>query len=120
MSSSAERLLQALLDIKGEIARQIRPVEEQIVQANIEHLKQTFEQEKNKLEECRDGIDRKILECRLHIEEYERTRSHLHTLKERFSRLGAEPLLLPDSLPMTDLGEIIKERLEHLKSQGKL
>ena len=42
---SYERLLQALQDMKNEIAKQIRPVEEQIVQANVEHLRQTFSQE---------------------------------------------------------------------------
>jgi len=116
---SYEHLLQALLDIKGEIAKQIRPVEEQIFQANIDHLKQTFERDKNKLDECLDGIDRKIAGCCQHIEEYERIRSHLHTLNEKLSHLGAEPLPLPDSLPTIDPEEITKGRLEHLRSQGK-
>ena len=46
---SYERLLQALQDMKSEIAKQIRPVEEQIIQANIEHLRQTFSQESRRL-----------------------------------------------------------------------
>ena len=36
---SYERLLQALLDMKNEIAKKVRPVEEQIVQANADHIK---------------------------------------------------------------------------------
>ena len=35
---SYERLLQALQDMKSEIAKQIRPVEEQIIQANVRSL----------------------------------------------------------------------------------
>jgi len=117
---SYERLLQALLDMKHEIAKQIRPVEEQIVQANVDYLKQTFDREKNRLGECLGEIDQKILGCRLHLEEYERTCSQLNTLNERLTRMGAESLPLPDSLPTTDLGDIIRGRLEHLKSQGRI
>ena len=36
---SYERLLQTLPDMKNEIAKKIRPVEEQIVQANVDHIK---------------------------------------------------------------------------------
>ena len=49
---SYERLLQALQDMKSEIAKQIRPVEEQIIQANVYHLRQTFQQESRKLSKC--------------------------------------------------------------------
>lgn len=117
---SYERLLQALLYMKNEIAERIRPVEERIVQANSNHLKQMFDHEKNKLDQCMSGIDQKILDCRQHISEYDRTRSYLNTLNERLSRLGVDPLPIPDPLPMTDLGGVITARMDLLRSQGRL
>jgi hypothetical protein len=40
--------------------------------------------------------------------------------REKLSQLGAESLPLPDGLPTLDLGEIVRERIEHLRSQGKI
>src|SRR4030095_4368382 len=54
---SYERLLQALQDMKNEIAKKIRPVEEQIIQANVDHLRQTFSQESRRLTKCLEEID---------------------------------------------------------------
>jgi len=118
--SSHERLLQALFDMKTAIVKQIRPLEEQIVQTNIDYLKETFDREHNKLNECLDGIDQKLMDCHLHMEEYQQVCSSLHILNERLSRLGAEALPISDSLPTADLGEIIRKRLEHLRYQGKI
>jgi chromosome segregation ATPase len=117
---SYERLLQALQDMKNEIAKQIRPVEEQIIQANVDHLRQSFNQEARRLNKCLDEIDDNILACRQYLEDFERIRSSLHALNEKLSQLGAESLQVPDGLPISDLGEIIRQRIEHLKNQGKL
>jgi chromosome segregation ATPase len=117
---SFERLLQALQDMKGEIAKQIRPVEEQIIQANVDHLRQTFNQESRKLTKCLEEIDDNIMACRQYLQDYERIRSSLHGLNEKLSQLGAEALQVPDSLPTGDLGEIVRQRIEHLRSQGKI
>ena len=117
---SFERLLQALQDMKNEIAKQIRPVEEQIIQANVDHLRQTFAQESRRLCKCLEEIDENILACRQYLEDYERIRSNLHNLNEKISQLGADALVLPDGLPTLDLGEIVRDRIEYLKSQGKV
>src|SRR6266536_5066006 len=117
---SYERILQALQDMKNEIAKQIRPVEEQIIQANVDHLRQTFTQESRRLCKCLEEIDDNILACRQYLEDYERIRSNLHNLNEKISQLGAESLVLPDGLPTLDLGEIVRERIEYLRSQGKI
>ena len=53
--------------MKGEIAKQIRPVEEQIIQANVEHLRQTFSQESGRLSKCLEEIDDNILACRQYL-----------------------------------------------------
>jgi len=117
---SYERLLQALQDMKSEIAKQIRPVEEQIIQANVEHLRQSFSQESRRLCKCLEEIDDNILACRQYLQEFERIRSSLYGLNEKLTQLGAESIPIPDGLPTTDLGEIIRQRIEYLRSQGKI
>jgi len=117
---SYERLLQALQDMKGEIAKQIRPVEEQIIQANVDHLRQAFTSESRRLAKCLEEIDDNILACRQYLQDYERIRSSLHGLNEKISQLGAESLQIPDSIPTTDLGEVVRQRIEHLRAAGKI
>jgi primosomal protein N'' len=117
---SYERLLQALQDMKSEIAKQIRPVEEQIIQANVEHLRQTFGQESRRLSKCLEEIDDNILACRQYLQDYERIRSSLYGLNEKLTQLGAQSIQVPDGLPTTELGEIVRERIDFLKSQGKI
>ena len=117
---SYERLLQALQDMKNEIAKQIRPVEEQIIQANVDHLRQTFTQESRRLTKCLEEIDDNILACRQYLQDYERIRSSLHGLNEKLTQLGAESIQVPDGLSNADLGEIVKQRIENLRSQGKV
>lgn len=117
---SYERLLRALLDIKNEIVKQLRPLEEQIIRANIEHLRQTFEHEKKRLEECFVAIDQKLLDCRQPLEEHERIRARLQTLNDKMSRLGESPLPVPESLPTEDLAVLIKQRLDQLKAEGRI
>lgn len=117
---SYERLLQALQDMKTEIAKQIRPVEEQIIQANVDHLRQAFAQESRKLNKCLEEMDGNILACQRDLHEYERIRSALHGLNEKISQLGAEQIQVPESLTSSDLGEIIRQRIDSLRSQGKI
>ena len=64
---SYERLLQALRDMHKEIEERIRPVEEQIVQAEVDYLKGQFEQQQNALADYLGKIDQKILECQSHL-----------------------------------------------------
>ena len=117
---SYERLLQALQDMKAEIAKQIRPVEEQIIQANVEHLRQTFNQESRRLIKCLEEIDDNILACGQYLLDYDRIRSSLHSLNEKLCQLGADSIRVPDGLPSADLGEIVRQRIEQLRSQGKV
>jgi primosomal protein N'' len=117
---SFERLLQALQDMKSEIAKQIRPVEEQIIQANVDYLRQTFTQESRRLCKCLEEIDDNILACRQYLEDYERIRSNLHNLNEKISQLGAESLVRAVGLPNMVFGVIFRERIENIRAQGKI
>ena len=117
---SFERLLQALNDMKNEIAKQIRPVEEQIIQTNIEDLRHSFNEESCNLNKCLESIDDNILRCRQYFQDYERIRSSLNELNEKLSHMGADPFPVPDILPTSDFGERVQQRLEYLRSQGKI
>ena len=117
---SYERLLQALQDMKSEIAKQIRPVEEQIIQANVDHLRQTFSQETRRLSKCIEEVDDNILACRQYLQEHERIRSSLQALNQKMTQLGAEGSQIPDGLSTEDIGEIVRQRIDHLRSQGKI
>jgi len=117
---SFERLLHALNDMKNEIAKQIRPVEEEMIQANVEHLRHSFNEERSDLNKCLESIDENILGCRQYFQDYERIRSSLNELNEKLSQLGAEPIAVPDILPTTDFDERVQQRFEYLRSQGKI
>jgi hypothetical protein len=78
------------------------------------------EDEARRLNTCLEEIDHRLLDCRKYLDEYDRVRSTLQTLNEQLSRLGGEPLPVVDGLPTHDLGEIIKKRIEHMRSQGKM
>lgn len=117
---SFERLLQALHDMKGEIAKQIRPVEEQIIQTDVEHLRHSFDEESRNLNKCLEEIDDNILACRQHLQDYEHIRSGLDELNEKLGQMGAERIAVPDGLPTIEFDEIVQQRLEYLRSQGKI
>ena len=73
-----------------------------------------------RISQCIQDIDHRLLDCRKSLEEYRRLRSTLRTINNKLSRLGAEPLKVADELAGQDLSEIIKSRLDHFKSCGKI
>jgi septation ring formation regulator EzrA len=113
---SYERLLQALQDMKNEIAKQMRPVEEQIIQANVDHLRQAFSQEHQRLSKCLEEIDDNIQATQKYLEDYERIRSSLFALNEKLTQLGADPIVISEGSPTSDLGDIMQQRIEKLRS----
>jgi chromosome segregation ATPase len=117
---SYERLLQALRDMHKEIEERIRPVEEQIVQAEADHLKGQFEQRQNALADCLGKIDQKILDCQSHLAESHRIHGDMNKLNEQLARLGSGALPVPDLVPVGSLPDLIMRRIENLRSQGKL
>ncbi len=117
---SFERLLLALQDMKTEITKQIRPVEEQLIQTNIEHLRHSFNEESQNLNKCMEEIDDNILACRKYWQDYERISSELDAANEKLIQMGIEPVSVPDRLSSGDFAEALQRRIEHLRSQGKL
>jgi hypothetical protein len=78
------------------------------------------EGEARRISECIQEIDHRLLDCRKSLEEYSRLRTTLRTINGQLSRLGAETLALADDLPTQDLSEVIRSRIDHFKSTGKI
>jgi hypothetical protein len=73
-----------------------------------------------RISQCIQDIDHRLLDCRKSLEEYSRLRSTLRTINHKLSRLGAEPLKVADELATHDLSEMIKSRIDHFRSTGKI
>jgi hypothetical protein len=87
----------------------------------FEHLVRALQEgEAWRISQCIQDIDHRLLDCRKSLEEYSRLRSTLRTINHKLSRLGAEPLKVANELPTQDLTEIIKNRIDHFKSTGKI
>ena len=115
-----ERLMQALRDMQAQIEARVRPVAEQVVQAEVERLKDLSERHQSVLRDCLSHIDQNLLKCRTHLDEYRQTRSELALLNERLAKLGADPAPVPDHLPTENLADIIRARVEGLRMEGKI
>lgn len=115
-----ERLLQAFVDMKGEIQTKVRLMEEEIVQANVKHLLEIRDNQKNRLEACLSTIDQSILDCRLHVENSKKIYEELNLLNEKLSSLGVEPLPVANSLGGGQFEKMIREQIEHLRLKGKI
>jgi hypothetical protein len=87
----------------------------------FEHLVRALQEgEARKISQCVEEIDHRLLDCHKSLEEYRRLHSSLRTINNQLSRLGAEPLTVVDELSTQDLSEIIKSRIDHFKSTGKI
>src|SRR5262245_5203465 len=88
----------------------------------FEHLVRALQEgEARRLSQCLEEIDLRLLNCHRSLDEYRRLRTALGSINSQLSRLGAEPLsVAADEVPASDLSEIIKKRIDHFKSQGKI
>ena len=115
-----ERLLQALHDMQAQIEERVRPIAEQVVQAEVERLRELSERHRSALQDSLAHIDENILNCRSHIDQYLQKRSDLTALNERLAKLGADAAPIPDFLPESNLGDIIRTRVDGLRTEGKI
>ena len=87
----------------------------------FEHLMRAFQEGgARQISQCMEGIDLRLQNCPKSLEEYTRLHSTLRLINNQLSRLGAEPLAVADEVPTQDLNEIIKSRIDHFKSTGKI
>jgi hypothetical protein len=92
-----ERLLLVLQEIKREIARKIRPLELQIIEANRDHLYEIFLDHTRKLTAKLAAIDEYIVACRQHLDEYKKIRAELQDFNEKLAQLGTLPADIPQA-----------------------
>jgi DNA repair exonuclease SbcCD ATPase subunit len=117
---SYERLLQALHDMQAQIEERVRPVAEQVIQAEVERLRDLWEHHRTALQDSLSRFDQNILNCRSYIDQYQQRRSDLAAINERLTKLGADPAPMPDVLPQQNLGDIISARVQGLRMEGKI
>src|ERR687895_515559 len=87
----------------------------------FDHLVRVLQEgEAWRITQCIQDIDHRLLDCRKSLEEYRRLRSTLRTINNKLSRLGAETLKDADELATQDLNDIIKSRIDHFKSSGRI
>ena len=115
-----ERLLKALHDMQAQIEERVRPVAQQVIEAEVARLRELSEYHRSALQDSVSRIDENILSCRSYIDQYQQRRSDLTSVNERLSKLGADPMPVPDVLPQQNLADIIHARLEGLRTEGKL
>jgi hypothetical protein len=94
---------------------------EQVRRAQLQHLENTFQEQKSIFAECLDGIDDQLIKLSVYIEEYQRLRASLKDLSEnKIPALGGTPPAMPDAIGGETLAGILAERIDYLKSQGKI
>ena len=87
----------------------------------FEHVVRALQEgEARRLSQCIEQIDHRLLDCRKSLQEYRRLRTALRLINGQLTKLGVQPLSVVEELPTHDLSEIIKSRIEHFKSTGKL
>jgi hypothetical protein len=117
---SYEKLLQTLREMQSQIEERVKPMADQLRQAEVGRLRELSEQQQRALRECLAQIDSSLLSCGLHLSEYERTRSELLALNQSLAQLGAQAEGLPEGFPVENLGQIIDSRVDWLRAQGKI
>jgi len=115
-----ERMLQALKEMQSQIEERVRPVVGQVVQVEIDRLHTLAGQQQGYLKECLARIDKSLLSCQDHLNEFRQARSDLLALNQCLADLGAEPETIPDDVPSETLSDIILSRVEGLKLAGKI
>lgn len=115
-----DQLFETLLSLQNVFARQMQLLNDSIATARMQYLTQLFERKRNDFADCLAAIDRQVLECSARIEEYERLRSNLHDLRQRLFELTGEPVAEPEAIPTKPIEDLVRLRVDYLKSLGKL
>jgi len=86
-----DAVFQALVDIRKNLDEKISLLDEQIRRAQLECLEDAFQQQKDALTECLDGIDQQMITLSVHIEEYQHLHGSLRNVNEKIAELGGTP-----------------------------
>lgn len=84
-----------------------------------QQLGAVYEEEKKSLERCLAGIDEKLKECAVSIDDYQQLHATLTGMRAKLVQLGGDPSFLPDAPSAEPIDSIIARRVRELKEQGK-
>jgi ACT domain-containing protein len=115
-----ESMFEALVEIKKNLDEKINLLDERIRRAQLECLEDAFQQQKDALTECLDGIDQQMITLSVYIEEYRHLHGSLRNVNEKIAELGGIPTVMPETIAGDSLAEVLAGRLDYLKSQGKI
>jgi hypothetical protein len=116
-----DAVFQALVDIRKNLDEKINLLDEQIRSAQLQCLGDAFQQQKEAIAECRDGIDQQLITLSVYVEEYQHLHESLKDLSEkRIPELGGTPPAMPATIAGDSLAAVLVGRLDYLKSQGKI
>ena len=114
-------MFQALVDIRKNLNEATSSVYEHIRRAQLECVETSFQEQKDALAECVDGIDHELIKLSVYVGEYERLRASLKELNEkRIPELGETPLAMPEAIAGDTLATVLAQRINYLTAQGKL
>jgi hypothetical protein len=116
---SVERLMDIILQMRINLAHVTETLNQQTFEIR-EQLGAVFEEEKQVLQRCLSDLDERLEECSACIDDYQRLYASLAVMREKLVQLGADPSVLPASLPSESVTDIISWRLRELKEQGRL
>jgi hypothetical protein len=116
---SVERLMDVILQMKINLVHINETLHQQSYEVR-EQVTAVFEEERKSLERCLGGIDEKLNECAVYVDDYRRLHGTLSGMREKLIQLGAEPSALPAALPGEQLEDVILWRVRELRASGKL
>jgi hypothetical protein len=114
-----DRLMDIILQMRINL-QQVTITFQQQTQEIRQQLEAIFEEEGKALDGCLNGIDDRLKECAVYIENYKRLYSSLSGMHRRLVQLGAEPGMMPNPPPTEHVEGICMWRLQQLKCQGKI
>jgi hypothetical protein len=113
-------LLQALVDIRKNLAEKMSSLDEHIRRVQLECFENAFQHQKEALTDCLEGIDQQLIKLSVYAEEYQRLRASLDELNGKIVELGGAPVSMSDVLAVDSLAALLARRIDYLKSQEKI
>jgi hypothetical protein len=115
---SIDRLTDTVLQMKINLGHITETFQQQTFEI-CQQLAALFEEQKMTLEGCLIGIDAKLKECVVQMENYQHLYASLVVLREKLVQLGAAPSELP-VMPPEPMQDLFAWRLTELRERGAI
>ncbi len=115
-----DRLVQTFLETEKNVTESFGRLNEELRNVQLAMLENTFEQQKNAAADCIDAIDRQLIELSACIEEYRQLQLSLANSSEAISHLRGGAPVMPPQIDGETMVSFVSQRIDDLKSQGKI